>query len=118
MNASSGDHAYFNCTATATLISWAINGETGSEFSNGFQELPSIVLDKSKNLIMERLKVLASTMVDNTTLACVAFLEISPEMYERDSRSALLLVQGTSHYHALHTFAIPCNFHRSIRSCH
>ena len=95
VNASSGDPVDFNCTATATLISWRINGETGAESSNGFQELPPIVLDKSQNLIMERLKVLASTMVDNTTLTCVAFLEISPGMYgDSDNKSALLLVQG------------------------
>ena len=120
VNISSGDHAYFNCTATAAVLRWEINNVIfNSELiDKGFQELSPLVLNQSQNLIMKRLKVQGSALVDNSTLTCVALLETSPGMYEHDNRSALLLVQGTSHYHALHTFAIPCNFHRSIRGCH
>lgn len=100
--------AQVNCTAIASVILWAVNGEPAEHVNKEvFDDSGDLkVLNKSENLRMKTLTITGALCSNNATLACIAALHIEDEFEYAESTPATILVQGEVTDGALHVLYV------------
>ena len=90
VNITLNEVAAINCTSTAPVILWEVDGHSVQQFSN----ITESKTETKQNLHTKKLWVIGTPDNDGVQVVCLAILYVNGELETKASEPALIQVQG------------------------